>query len=74
MLLCDVRTEMQLYIQERLPTGTTRRVPASDVYSALTSPMPANQLKTQLSVVNVLPKTAMNREQLKNYLATPPAG
>lgn len=65
---------MQMYIQERLANGTTRKVPANDVYGALTSPMSANQLKTQLSVINVLPKTAMSKDQLKNYLAIPPAG
>ena len=65
---------MQMYIQERLANGATKRVPALDVFKALSQPTQANQLKTQLNVLNLLPKTAMSKEQLKNYLASPPAG
>ena len=63
---------MQVYVQERQANGTTRRLPASDVIQALSAQ--AATLKSQLCVNNVLPKAAMTREQLKNYLAKPPSG
>ena len=63
---------MQVYVQERQANGTTRRLPASDVMQALGAQ--AANLKSQLCVANILPKAAMTREQLKNYLAMPPSG
>jgi len=72
IFLC--RTEMMLYLQERSPTGTTRRIPASDVYKVVTSNANIKQQLSNLCVENLITKLAFDQEQLQQYLDNPPAG
>ena len=65
---------MILYLQERSPTGTARRIPASDVYKAVTSNMSIKQQLSTLCVENLITKLAFDKEQLQQYLDNPPAG
>ncbi|KAK2149457.1 hypothetical protein LSH36_451g01007 [Paralvinella palmiformis] len=68
------KTEMMLYLQERSPTGTTRRIPASDVYKVVTSNANIKQQLSNLCVENLITKLAFDQEQLQQYLDNPPAG
>ena len=68
------RTELVFYLQERSQTGVTKRLQATDVYSHLSSANIMAQLKSQLAVNSVLPKTGLSGDQLKAYLDNPPAG
>ena len=65
---------MIIYVQERAPTGTTKRILASDLFMFLTSGVPKQQLTTQLSVTNVIQKTGFSSEQLKHHLENPSSG
>ena len=65
---------MILYLQERSPTGTARRVPASDVYKAITSNASIKQQLNNLCIENLITKLAFDQEQLQQYLDNPPAG
>ncbi|KAK3099683.1 hypothetical protein FSP39_007976 [Pinctada imbricata] len=72
--LPDDKTELVIYILERPATGPARRVPASDTFNFLNQPAQQGQLKTQLDVQSVIPKTGLTDQALKEYLDTPPAG
>ncbi|XP_022079496.1 nuclear pore complex protein Nup54-like [Acanthaster planci] len=71
--LPDDKTEVIIYIQERSPTGLTRRIPASTAFGFFSQ---AN-IKTQLGslgVVDMVPKLALSEAQIDAYLSTPPLG
>ena len=65
---------MQIYIQERLQTGTTARISATNVFNVLNQQSTRTQLQSQLLVENIFPKTGMSKDALKAYLDNPPAG
>ena len=44
---------MQMYIQERLANGATKRVPALDVFKALSQPTQANQFIIHLYILSI---------------------
>ena len=67
------RTEMVIYLQERLPNGTVRKVSASLLHKALCQSNVSTQLKNA-GVEQIIPKASMSAEALQYYLDTPPAG
>lgn len=71
--LPDDRSEVVMYVVERHPNGSSRTIPATDVFTHLNQ----NNIKTQLQsigVVNILMKTSMSSTQLQQYLDNPPVG
>ncbi|XP_043195038.1 nucleoporin p54-like isoform X2 [Amphibalanus amphitrite] len=67
------KTEIQIYVQERSPNGSVRRVPASDLCSHLSAPAQRSQLAAvALDQLHAL--VAPSAEQLQLYLDNPPAG
>ncbi|XP_064637552.1 nucleoporin p54-like [Lineus longissimus] len=72
--LPDDKAELIIYVLERHPIGTTRRIPATELNSFLIQSNIASQLQSQLAVETVIPKMGFSEEQLKQYLDTPPAG
>ena len=65
------RTELVVYLQEKLPNSTIKRVPASTLYQNMKSVSQQLQAK---QVIQCVPKASMSEVQLQNYLKTPPAG
>ena len=65
------RTELVVYLQEKLPNSTIKRVPASTLYQNMKSVSQQLQAK---QVIQCVPKASMSEIQLQNYLKTPPAG
>ena len=65
---------MQIYIQERMQTGTTARISATNVFNVMNQQATRTQLQSQLLVENLFPKTGMSKDVLKSYLDNPPAG
>lgn len=72
--LPDDKTEMTIYVQERAATGATKRLLSTEVFNFMNQANTKTQLGNELSVCNLLPKTGMSGDQLKAYLANPPAG
>ena len=69
------KTEVLISLQERSATGAVHRAPASDLSSYIWQQQ-ANvraQLNS-LGVVNCVPKMRPSADQLREYLASPPAG
>ncbi|CAM4664012.1 hypothetical protein PO909_007520 [Leuciscus waleckii] len=71
--LPDDQTEVIVYLVERSPNGTSKRVPASTLYSFMEQMNVKNQLQ-QLSVFMTVSRTALTPAQLKQLLQNPPAG
>ncbi|XP_067948334.1 nucleoporin p54-like [Watersipora subatra] len=71
--LPDKKTEMVIYVQERLPNGSVRKVSAAQLHKALCQGNVSTQLKTA-GVEQAIPKASMSASALKYYLETPPAG
>ncbi|XP_070552255.1 nuclear pore complex protein Nup54-like [Ptychodera flava] len=71
--LPDDKTEVLIYVQERLPTGATKRVTATDLNNFLNQATSKTQL-TSLGVENTVAKTELTDAQLKQYLDNPPSG
>lgn len=64
---------MVMYVVERHPNGSSRTIPATDVFSHLNQATIKAQLNS-LGVVNVLLKTSLSPSQLQQYLDNPPVG
>ncbi|XP_038054996.1 nuclear pore complex protein Nup54-like [Patiria miniata] len=71
--LPDDKTEVIIYIQERSPTGLSRRIPASTAFSFFSQSNIKAQLGS-LGVVDMVPKLALSEAQIDAYLSTPPLG
>ncbi|KAI7789855.1 putative nuclear pore complex protein Nup54-like, partial [Triplophysa rosa] len=71
--LPDDQTEVIVYLVERSPNGTSKRVPASTLHSFMEQMSVKSQLQ-QLSVVMTVSRTALSAAQLKQLLQNPPAG
>ncbi|XP_050960884.1 nucleoporin p54 isoform X3 [Labeo rohita] len=71
--LPDDQTEMIIYLVERSPNGTSKRVPASTLYSYMEQMNVKSQLQ-QLGVIMAVSRTALTPAQLKQLLHNPPAG
>ena len=69
------KTEVLISMQERSATGAVHKAPASDLSSFLWQQQPTVRAQlNSLGVVNCVPKMRPTSEQLREYLATPPAG
>ncbi|XP_072310848.1 nucleoporin p54 isoform X3 [Eucyclogobius newberryi] len=69
----DDQTEVIIYIVERSPNGTSKRIPASTLFSYLEQPNIKMQL-TQLAVTMSVARTELSPAQLKQLLQNAPAG
>lgn len=72
--LPDNKCEITIYVQERANTGATKRLLSTEVFNFLNQPNVKTQLGNELTVCEILPKTGLTGEQLKNYLENPPSG
>lgn len=73
MCLLSHRTEVIIYVVERSPNGTSKRIPATTLFSYLEQ---AN-VKVQLSQIGVamsVTRTELSPAQLKQLLQNAPAG
>lgn len=71
--LPDDQTEVVIYVVERSPNGTSRRVPATTLYAHFEQ----NNIKTQLQQIGVtlsMTRTELSPAQVKQLLQNPPAG
>ncbi|XP_049646209.1 nucleoporin p54 [Suncus etruscus] len=71
--LPDDQTEVVIYVVERSPNGTSRRVPATTLYSHFEQ----NSIKSQLQNLGVtlsMTRTELSPAQIKQLLQNPPAG
>ncbi|XP_016348366.1 nuclear pore complex protein Nup54-like [Sinocyclocheilus anshuiensis] len=71
--LPDDQAEMIIYLVERSPSGTSKRVPASTLYSYMEQ-MNVKSALQQLGVIMAVSRTALTPAQLKQLLQNPPAG
>lgn len=67
------RTEMVIYVQDRLPNGSVKKVQASLLHKALCQGNVSTQLKNA-GVEQAIPKASMSESALQYYLDTPPSG
>ncbi|KAM9820611.1 nucleoporin p54 [Neosynchiropus ocellatus] len=67
------QTEVIIYVVERSPNGTSKRIPASTLFTYLEQANVKVQL-TQLGVIMSVTRTELSPAQLKQLLQTPPAG
>ncbi|CAL1567651.1 unnamed protein product [Knipowitschia caucasica] len=71
--LPDDQTEVTVYVVERSPNGTSKRIPASTLFGYLEQANIKMQL-TQLSVIMSVARTELSPAQLKQLLQNAPAG
>ena len=64
---------MVIYIQERSPTGLTKKIRASTAFGFFGQANIKQQLGA-LGVVDMVPKLALSQAQIEAYLSTPPLG
>ncbi|KAM3600340.1 uncharacterized protein V6R79_021718 [Siganus canaliculatus] len=67
------QTEVIVYVVERSPNGTSKRIPATTLFSYLEQGHIKTQL-TQIGVTMSLTRTELSPAQLKQLLQTAPAG
>ncbi|KAG7477119.1 hypothetical protein MATL_G00090710 [Megalops atlanticus] len=72
--LPDDQTEVIIYVVERSPNGTSKRIPATTLFSYVEQANIKNQLQQQLGVVMSVTRTELTPAQLKQLLQNPPAG
>lgn len=71
--LPDDQTEVVIYVVERSPNGTSRRVPATTLYSHFEQTAIKSQLQN-LGVTLSMTRTELSPAQIKQLLQNPPAG
>ncbi|TRY65209.1 hypothetical protein DNTS_009430 [Danionella cerebrum] len=71
--LPDDQTEVLIYLVERSPSGSSKRIPASTLQSFLEQMSVKSQL-TALGVLMSVSRTALSHAQIKQLLQNPPAG
>ncbi|XP_060103148.1 nucleoporin p54 isoform X1 [Heteronotia binoei] len=69
----DDQTEVVIYVVERSPNGTSRRVPATTLYAHFEQANIKTQFQ-QLGVTLTLVRTELSPAQIKQLLQNPPAG
>ncbi|KAM9328970.1 nucleoporin p54 isoform 4-T4 [Gastrophryne carolinensis] len=69
----DDQTEVVIYVVERSPNGTSRRVPASSLQSYFEQTNMKTNLQ-QLGVTLTMARTELSPAQIKQLLQNPPAG
>ncbi|VDM31181.1 unnamed protein product [Hydatigera taeniaeformis] len=70
----ETNTEVVIKVIERLASGATHIVPASDLANFLCGPSTKPQLESQLCVCRLMPELAPSASQINAYLEIPPAG
>lgn len=73
VILPICRTEVIIYLVERSPNGTSKRIPATTLFSYLEQANIKAQL-TQIGVIMSATRTELSPAQLKQLLQTAPAG
>lgn len=73
MCCLSLRTDVTIYLVERSPNGTSKRIPATTLFSFLEQNNIKVQL-TQLGVVMSVTRTELSPAQLKQLLQNAPAG
>lgn len=68
-----LRTEVIIYVVERSPNGTSRRVPATTLYAHFEQANIKSSLQ-QLGVSLSMARTELSPAQVKQLLQNPPAG
>ncbi|CAL8278707.1 unnamed protein product [Merluccius merluccius] len=71
--LPDDQTEVIVYVVERSPNGTSKRIPASTLYSYVEQANVKAQL-AQIGVLMSVTRTELSQAQLKQLLQNAPAG
>ncbi|XP_036619875.1 nucleoporin p54 isoform X1 [Trichosurus vulpecula] len=71
--LPDDQTEVVIYVVERSPNGTSRRVPATTLYAHFEQANIKTSLQ-QLGVTLSMTRTELSPAQIKQLLQNPPAG
>ncbi|RZF40093.1 hypothetical protein LSTR_LSTR002496 [Laodelphax striatellus] len=71
--LAETRSLVLIYVQEKGQSGALKRVAQTEIVNFLLQPMQKQQLST-MGADSVYPFMALDAEQLKEYLDTPPAG
>ncbi|XP_062991708.1 nucleoporin p54 isoform X2 [Elgaria multicarinata webbii] len=71
--LPDDQTEVVIYVVERSPNGTSRRVPATTLYAHFEQANIKTQLQ-QLGVAATMTRTEFSPAEVKQLLQHPPAG
>uniref|UniRef100_A0AAR2IJX6 54 kDa nucleoporin n=1 Tax=Pygocentrus nattereri TaxID=42514 RepID=A0AAR2IJX6_PYGNA len=71
--LPDDQTEVIIYVVERSPNGTSKRVPATTLFNYVEQTNVKGQLQ-QLGVTMSVTRTSLSPAQLKQLLQNPPAG
>uniref|UniRef100_A0A8C5LWD2 54 kDa nucleoporin n=1 Tax=Leptobrachium leishanense TaxID=445787 RepID=A0A8C5LWD2_9ANUR len=69
----DEQTEVVIYVVERSPNGTSRRVPSTTLYNCFEQPNIKANLQ-QLGVTLTMARTELSPTQIKQILQNPPAG
>ncbi len=67
-------TEVVFHVLESNMTGQTRKIPANDVYTALSQGHIWPQLQQRHNLDSLAPKVALGKDQVEEYLKTPPVG
>lgn len=73
LCLLSHRTEVIIYVVERSPNGTSKRIPATTLFSYLEQANIKVQL-TQIGVTMSVTRTELSPAQLKQLLQNAPAG
>ena len=68
-----LRTEVIVYVVERSPNGTSKRIPATTLFGYLEQANVKMQL-TQIGVIMSVTRTELSPAQLKQLLQNAPAG
>lgn len=71
--LSDNSCEVTISVAEKGVTGTTHKIPASELAAFLNQPMQKQQL-SNAGVYLVSPFVRLTPEQIKDYLNNPPSG
>ncbi|XP_057668098.1 nucleoporin p54 [Diorhabda carinulata] len=69
----DTQTEVKITVSEKGVTGTSRKIPASDLAAFFNQPVPKQQLSTVM-VTSVTPFVTPTKAELEEYLKHPPPG
>lgn len=69
----SLRTEVIIYVVERSPNGTSKRIPSTTLFSYLEQANIKVQL-TQIGVAMSITRTELSPAQLKQLLQNAPAG
>ncbi|KAJ8921691.1 hypothetical protein NQ315_010601 [Exocentrus adspersus] len=71
--ISDNQTEIKITVSEKGVTGSSRKIPASDLATFLNQPTPKHQLST-VGVVAINPFVTPSKAELEEYLKHPPPG